>query len=89
MKKLKCKFETEELYMYQGYGQTKEACKSLGLIFEEREDRGFMEITIYDPEVPLERVQFCQVRDAFLVSEVFWEVMDRKDVELLFEEEEL
>ena len=86
MKKLKPKFNLDELQMYTGYGQTKEACKNLGLVFEQREDRGFMEITIHDPEDPLAKLDFCQVRDALLVSDEFWEIMDRKDVELLFEE---
>ena len=87
MKKLKEKFDSEELFMYEGYVETKKACESLGLVFEEIISKDFVQI--YEPDDPLDRVVFCDKKHVFLVSEVFWEVMDREVVEQLFEEEEL
>ena len=84
MKKLREKFDSEELFMYEGYIETKKACESLGLVFE---DKDF--IQIYEPDDPLDRVVFCDKKHVFLVSELFWEVMDREVVEQMFEEEEL
>ena len=61
MKKLREKFDSEELFMYEGYIETKKACKSLGLVFE---DKDF--IQIYEPDDPLDRVVFCYKKHVFL-----------------------